>query len=946
MTPKRRIYALLLALAALVLVPGGGLLLHLAWRALHDAFGVVVDLIAIGLVLFLIAAFFAPLEALGWWAGWFEDEAPEAAAAVGALAAPVTSDRPVRRWVVYLDGIGQASDQALPEGEEFLRRLAQRLPDDIAVVRGLMPYSVRNLPMTQAGWLASFWRWVDRLRLRNPRTLLGIVINLRNVTVVAVSADQRYGPIYNEGMAEVIAASLTSHGYAPGSGRPITLLGFSGGGQISMGALPHLRRLLQAPVEMISLGGVFAGNGGFLQAEHVYHLVGSRDPVERIGPVAFPGRWRWLGLSFWNRARRKGKVSLISLGPVGHELPGGIFDDVARLPDGRSHMQQTLDLVSTLLTEGSVGDGPVDQPLNNYQRFCTNPWHRPRIERDSQPLPSVALRPLEDWIGRLILPAQADRHHGPGFEVMFEVFHAPPAWRELVGRIVPLIWEQPPLQPLVKDVHLSAAALDSQRRGNVHPLRLDRWRQVTPLESLAGARPEDDQMVRLPQPVEVRQGAGGEPLRLVVGSEPLQTTGVALALVRFERPIEADCWEAVAFDPSTRRFEGEQLRLRLPPPVANGEGILPATSGGLERGALNATGWYVGGVPDGEGGLAVQTMLPRSLVRFDPQRVLLGRRAAWHYVKREAWRDPQPGTVSSVLVGEGGQRPEDLLAQWREGDRLLVVHVFGGIGGRQREEALRSGICVGHFAYGIAELVREPLADELTVVTRYHQVYAQNPEGVIAGSQDAWRYLGDRQWGWLGTRPIADILVRFPPFTGSFQVEGEEHSALSGFERQLAAMTARYRIGDGTGATFVGPANNCAQDSNQALFAAIQQLQTDLRARDRSTLRAWRQQEPAQAARLRALVALDRSLRRALLPFGGLRSDWRSLEENLGSSLEDRPLETVLRALGSWRTALPRMASDTVVRVFLKHGASALVLRSNQVGGDHPEIEPVAPLTL
>jgi predicted Abi (CAAX) family protease len=35
-----------------------------------------------------------------------------------------------------------------------------------------------------------------------------------------------------------------------------------------------------------------------------------------------------------------------------------------------------------------------------------------------------------------------------------------------------------------------------------------------------------------------------------------------------------------------------------------------------------------------------------------------------------------------------------------------------------------------------------------------------------------------------------------------------------------------------------------------------------------------------------------------------------------------------------------------VVRVFLAHGASALVLRSNQVGGEHPEIEPVAPLTL
>ena len=46
-------------------------------------------------------------------------------------------------------------------------------------------------------------------------------------------------------------------------------------------------------------------------------------------------------------------------------------------------------------------------------------------------------------------------------------------------------------------------------------------------------------------------------------------------------------------------------------------------------------------------------------------------------------------------------------------------------------------------------------------------------------------------------------------------------SALETFVRQLEAMTARYRIGDGTGGTFVGAANNCSQDSNRALFATL-----------------------------------------------------------------------------------------------------------------------------
>ncbi len=49
--------------------------------------------------------------------------------------------------------------------------------------------------------------------------------------------------------------------------------------------------------------------------------------------------------------------------------------------------------------------------------------------------------------------------------------------------------------------------------------------------------------------------------------------------------------------------------------------------------------------------------------------------------------------------------------------------------------------------------------------------------------------------------------------------------------------------------------------------------------------------------------------------------------------------------LGSWRTVFPRKASDTVVHRFLKYGASAWVLRTSQVGGHDPDIEPIAPMT-
>ncbi|WP_411871835.1 hypothetical protein [Vulcanococcus limneticus] len=955
-SPRQRLW-LLLVLVGLVLVPGTGALLHLAYAGLRRSFGLALDLGLIALLLVLIALFFAPLEALGWWAGWEGDQPLETGTPAGSLAAPVARDRPLSRFVVYLDGIGQASGDALPEGEDFLRRLALLLPDDIAILRGLMPYSVRNVPLTEGSWLAGFWRWVDRLRLRDPRALLGALINLRNVTVVAVSADQRYGPIYNQGMAQVIADSLLAHGYPLESGIPVTLLGFSGGGQIALGALPHLRRSLRAPIEVISLGGVFAGNTHILEAEHLYHLLGDRDPVARLGPLLFPRRWRWQVLSYWNRARRRGKVTIRSMGPVGHALPGGLMDAAFLLPDGRSAMDQTVDQVAAILLDRDPATAQPEQAPSNVDRFRANGWHHLDVGRDSAPPPAPGFRPLAGWIGRLRLPEPEQRDGG---RVGFEVFAAPEPWRHLVSRTCQLEWQDPRLGAVVQDVNLSPEARWSAGQGLVHPLRLDHWRRVSPLESLAGSRPDDDVLVRLPEPVKVLED--GRLLR--IEAEPVQTTGLALALVQFRQPLGGDLWSAASYEPQRGAFRDlADLRLRLPMPIANGEGILPATAEGIERSALNAEGWLVSGVPDGAGAFVVQSLVPRRLRRPLPDRVVTGRQAARRLLKRELWDALEPGTAFSALVSLqplaaaslAAPAPGPALASaatptlpsgWQLGERLLVVHVFGGIGGEQREQALQHGPCVGHFAYGIAEVVAEPLAGETAIQLAYRQVYAHNPDGLIAGRHDDWRYLGDRQWGWLGTRPVADILLRYPPFTGSYRIGDHSRSPLDGFDHQLTAMMARYRVGDGTGATFVGPANNCAQDSNQALFAAIRALQQEIAHQDPAALRAWEQADREQAERLRALLRLERRLRHQLLPFAGLRPDWQRNAAVLGSSLEDRPLDNLLRGLGSWRMLLPRLASETVVWTFLEAGASALILRSNQCGGEHPQIEPVAPITL
>lgn len=70
--------------------------------------------------------------------------------------------------------------------------------------------------------------------------------------------------------------------------------------------------------------------------------------------------------------------------------------------------------------------------------------------------------------------------------------------------------------------------------------------------------------------------------------------------------------------------------------------------------------------------------------------------------------------------------------------------------------------------------------------------------------------MGDRSFGWLGLRPVSDTLVELDEFTGDYETaDGWKRSPLDQVIQRLEIMAARYRIGDGTGGTFVGPANNC-----------------------------------------------------------------------------------------------------------------------------------------
>jgi hypothetical protein len=106
--------------------------------------------------------------------------------------------------------------------------------------------------------------------------------------------------------------------------------------------------MLGAPVTVISVGGVMASEASCLHVRHLYHLWGTKDPIQKLGDLAFFGRWPVASSSAWNRALRRGRISRVAMGAVAHNGSAGYFGP-APLPDGQPTLERTLETVATLI---------------------------------------------------------------------------------------------------------------------------------------------------------------------------------------------------------------------------------------------------------------------------------------------------------------------------------------------------------------------------------------------------------------------------------------------------------------------------------------------------------------------------------------------------------------------------------------------------------------------
>lgn len=338
-------------------------------------------LIGVAVALLLVFALLAPLESLRWWSR--RQDAPLLAELVHSeedereqvhepgpdgLDEPGGRDErrddhrvvpPPRRFVIYLSGIGAVDGRTDSRRERaVLTALAESMPD-VVVAADVFPYAVENRGLTER---ASTWFWsvLQRLQRVPVARIVSNLINLRNAFRVLVSADPRYGPTFNLAVAQEVAASLSRHGYDWHAPVPVTLVGYSGGGQIALGASWYLAGT-GVPVSVISIGGVLSDDPALDRIEHLWHFYGARDRMHRLGDLLFPGRWPTAPLSTWYGALREGRITRKCIGRMRH-MGGRDYFDRHASDGGANYRELTITALQSALARPALTGQGVPRP--------------------------------------------------------------------------------------------------------------------------------------------------------------------------------------------------------------------------------------------------------------------------------------------------------------------------------------------------------------------------------------------------------------------------------------------------------------------------------------------------------------------------------------------------------------------------------------------------------
>lgn len=305
-----------------------------------------------GFVLLLWGTF-APVGTLVW---WLKQDSENLKAQRSRLRGQVldeeataTGDSTVNCYIVFLTGVGDFSANQLSPGQEsFVDRLVEQHPNCVAV-RDVFPYSAANESLDGDRALEPLWEaareadgWFENAN---------VLIKVRNLWRFALSVDDRYGPVYNAGIANAIVEQMEAvHPIdTTQSSLKLILMGTSGGAQVALGAAGYLDQERVDELIVVSIGGDFSGAEGFAAADQIYHLQGSQDRIEDLSRFAFPQRWPWTVGSAFNKAQKQGRYQVVHSGPHSHSGATGYFGtEPVQADDDKTYLDFTLETVHQL----------------------------------------------------------------------------------------------------------------------------------------------------------------------------------------------------------------------------------------------------------------------------------------------------------------------------------------------------------------------------------------------------------------------------------------------------------------------------------------------------------------------------------------------------------------------------------------------------------------------
>lgn len=564
-------------------------------------------------------------------------------------------------------------------------------------------------------------------------------------------------------------------------------------------------------------------------------------------------------------------------------------------------------------------------------------------------------RPIAPWTGRLILPQPAAREEDGS--VLIEVHNSPQA--ELIGKTVRLRWnlakpEDGWFAKLRPDLNIAAAtAAQAAKYSMMLPVRLDGWRKVSPLESLAGARPADDVYVALKSPV-FHNGS------IFVNEEPVQICGSHVALVKFNGPAGGNSRGVTHYVPSARGFSGPSETVSILPQFkVPGKNAPVSSTADIEKSNFNHNGgYYIYGIPRA-GGFEVMALEPRSANSLSPSQYLGGRANAKKYIDSGHFSQMSPGMRRSTLImpetntpliyaeSGGGDTAAYIQKNWPVGTYSILVHLFGWrkntITGESGAQAL--GLVTGHFAFGVVSVVIDPFTGEKRFDIEYKQIYAHNNTGIIAGTHKWHSYMGDLKRGWMYTIPVSDTVIQLPELL-PYDIGGWKINPIKGFSRVTEMMTAVYRTGAGSGASMVRPDVSCVQDSHYALYAALMVFENSILNDPKAA--EWLKSNPNNDSvkRFNSLRSLIQQLKDRTTILGIARSDWRAHFSNPLGTRDPGKAEQVIRALLSIKSVFPRDGNDNLLNLAADRGARMWSLLTAMSGGKVEGLWPIAPTSL